>query len=448
VFIRRDLRKTAIGFGLIGIITGSIWIVSIAEASPFVVDVHGTRTVTPSSLPGEPTTEGTPILVTPPVPVEVDPHSNCLMCHSNPDFIGVFEDRSEFSLYVSEDHYARSVHGQKGLQCIACHPNITGYPHSNDEQVNCRGCHDEQGGNMQTNFVAMNVRLPYANKRALSLPINEYCRPCHETQFDSTIDSAHVKVLNGGNLQAPVCIDCHGSHDISSPNEPRTRISQTCSSCHEAVYSSYQSSIHGAGLELESNPDVPTCIDCHGVHSVRGPRDPSFRGDSIAICGRCHADEALMEKYGVSTEVFNSYLEDFHGRTVNLFREKGGLSSNKAVCFDCHGVHNIRAVDDPLSSVYPDNLQATCQQCHEEASIRFPQAWLSHYNPSWEKAPVLYGVNIAYKFLIVGTLGGFLLYIGLDARKRWSDRKQQQTRLKAIAQEDLDEYDFEKGSRQ
>lgn len=160
------------------------------------------------------------------------------------------------------------------------------------------------------------------------------------------------------------------------------------------------------------------------------------------ICGKCHGNKALMGKYGISTNVFNTYLDDFHGRTVNLFREKGGISSNKAVCFDCHGVHNIRSVNDPLSSVYPDNLQKTCQQCHQEASIRFPQAWLSHYTPSWKKTPALFAVDVAYKFLIPGTLGGFFLYIGLDARKRWSEKKKHHARLNAIAEEELDDEDY------
>ncbi|MEW6401400.1 MAG: cytochrome c3 family protein [Chloroflexota bacterium] len=406
-----------------------------------------TMTITaPPSTPVGPTSAPEPV-ASPPVPAGAEPKHNCLMCHSNPQFVGILENGQEVSLFVDKDHYGASVHGKKGLECVACHTNITAYPHGEVEQVTCLECHPAEGGNMQTKFATMRVKLPYADNRALGLPINEFCRPCHEKEFDSTTDSAHVKVLNSGNTEAPVCIDCHGSHDITPPDEPRSRISQTCAVCHEAVYSSYRGSVHGAALEQESNPDVPTCIDCHGVHSVRGPRDPSFRGDSIVICGRCHNDKELMEKYHISTDVFNSYLNDFHGRTVNLFREKGGLSSNKAVCFDCHGIHNIRPADDPLSSVYPDNLQQTCQQCHEEASIRFPQAWLSHYSPSWEQTPVLYAVNVVYQTLIPATLGGFMLYIGLDARKRWTDKRRYHARIKALVDEELDEDGFENDTK-
>jgi hypothetical protein len=70
-----------------------------------------------------------------------------------------------------------------------------------------------------------------------------------------------------------------------------------------------------------------------------------------------------------------------------------------------------------------DNLQHTCAQCHENADIRFPQAWLSHYIPSLEQTPILYVVNIFYPILIIGTIGGMMAYIGLDFRKRLSEKR-------------------------
>ena len=53
-----------------------------------------------------------------------------------------------------------------------------------------------------------------------------------------------------------------------------------------------------------------------------------------------------MQKYGISTEVFNTYVADFHGTTVTLFeRQHPDQPTNKAVCTDCHGVHDIQARD-------------------------------------------------------------------------------------------------------
>ena len=369
-----------------------------------------------------------------------EPNANCLMCHSNPDFKGSAQNGDLISLFVPSGEYQQSVHGQAGLECVACHISISQYPHHEQQQINCLECHDQNGGKPNS-FATIRVQLLYPDKRSMILKINEACRTCHVKEFEVAGDSAHVKVLNSGNTEAPVCVDCHGGHEISDPANPRPKISHTCSKCHQSVYSSFRSSVHGAALEAESNPDVPTCINCHGVHSVRGPRDPHFRNDSIATCGGCHSNKALMAKYGISTAVFDTYLNDFHGRTVDLFRrQEASISSNKAVCFDCHGIHNIRRPEDPLSSVYPANLQHTCQQCHKDATIRFPQAWLSHYLPTWTDMPVLFSVNLFYRLLISLTIGSFVLYIVLDMRKRWLDKRL--VVLQALAEEKLDEYDF------
>jgi hypothetical protein len=150
-----------------------------------------------------------------------------------------------------------------------------------------------------------------------------------------------------------------------------------------------------------------------------------------------------MDKYGIATDVFETYLDDFHGRTVNLFRVRSDATqSHKAVCFDCHGIHNIRPVHDSLSTVYPTNLQHTCQQCHEDASIRFPDAWLSHYLPTLEHTPALVVINWAYRILIPLVIGGFLVYIGLDINRRWLDKRRAKQRVRALAEKELEGYDF------
>ncbi len=349
--------------------------------------------------------------------------SNCHMCHSDPDLVGKLGDGELIDLYVDPAVYYPSVHGLAGLECLACHADQRAYPHQNS-QISCSDCHVGDPSEGAARMVALQVDLPYPNRRALTLEANETCRLCHDDKFEEAKDSAHARVLAGGNPDAPVCVDCHGSHDITPPDQPRSRISSTCATCHRAVYTTYRSSVHGEALIGEGNPDVPTCVDCHGVHSVRGPRDPSFRNDSIAICGGCHADEERMSKYDISTQVFQTYLNDFHGRSVDLFRRQSpNRPSTEAVCFDCHGIHNIRRPDDPLSTVYPSNLQHTCQQCHPDANITFPQAWLSHYTPTWQNNPVLYAVTTFYRIMIPLVIGGFLAYIALDGARRLMERR-------------------------
>ena len=57
------------------------------------------------------------------------------------------------------------------------------------------------------------------------------------------------------------------------------------------------------------------------------------------------------------------------------------------------------------------NLQRTCQKCHAGANPNFPGAWLSHYEPSPGKAPMVYGVKLAYAVLIPFMIGGLGLQI-------------------------------------
>jgi hypothetical protein len=57
------------------------------------------------------------------------------------------------------------------------------------------------------------------------------------------------------------------------------------------------------------------------------------------------------------------------------------------------------------------NVASTCRQCHAEAGVQFPDAWLSHYEPDWSTAPVLMGVRAFYAVLIPFMIGGMLLQI-------------------------------------
>lgn len=363
---------------------------------------------------------------------------SCLMCHGHKQLQGVAKNLDAIELSITLADFQDSVHNKAGLGCTSCHASMITYPHRENKQVTCTECHGEDVSQINIdNLMPVSVQLPYDSKRAMVIKLNDACRTCHEQQFAVATDSAHMRVLDSGNLEAPLCVDCHGSHNVQPPDQPRSKIAKTCSTCHASVYSSYESSVHGQALS-EGNQDVPTCVDCHGVHSVRGPRDTAFRNDSIVMCGNCHGNKELMKKYNISSEVFNTYVDDFHGRTVNLFREQNqGISSTKAVCFDCHGIHNIRKPSDPLSSVNPANLMKTCQQCHEDANERFSGAWLGHYAPTMESMPVLFGVNLFYKLVIPGTLGFFAVYIALDARKRWAEKRE--LVIKALEEEEDDD---------
>jgi uncharacterized membrane protein len=113
--------------------------------------------------------------------------------------------------------------------------------------------------------------------------------------------------------------------------------------------------------------------------------------------------------------VLSSYLSDFHGSTTTLEKANGDVKKRTlvAVCTDCHGVHDIMGTKDPHSRVMQANLVKTCRECHKDATDEFPAAWLSHYEPTFAKAPLVYLVNLFYAVLIPFMIAGIVLQIAL-----------------------------------
>jgi predicted CXXCH cytochrome family protein len=254
--------------------------------------------------------------------------------------------------------------------------------------------------------------VKYKDQDAFKASFKDACRSCHFGNYAKYLDSVHYRLLTTENAPAPGCIDCHDSHAITPPGKPRTRISDTCAGCHSDIQETYLKSVHGQGLAGANGADVPVCTDCHRSHDIENPKEAAFLLRTPQLCGSCHADKKRMEKYGLSTNVLATYLQDFHGMTASLSKDTTkGEARVTAVCVDCHGVHDIARVKDPSSKVLKANLVKTCQKCHKDASDNFPTAWLSHFEPSWQKAPLVYLMKRFYTVFIPFVIGGLCLQI-------------------------------------
>jgi len=327
---------------------------------------------------------------------QAGPNDLCLNCHETPDTFIKLKSAERLNLFVDSYMYNTSVHGAQGTTCVQCHTNISGYPHPD---------------------------LEAATQREFTVQQNQACGECHADNYQSTLDSVHQAARDEGNLNAAVCTDCHGAHDVAASSIPRSNVPQLCGTCHSQIFELYKISVHGGDLLDEGNPDVPTCTDCHGIHEIRGPLLDEFHLFSPLICANCHTDKSITEKYDLNPFVYETYLSDFHGTTVTLFEKVSpDQQTNKPVCIDCHGVHDIRRTDDPKSTVIQENLISTCQRCHPNAAGDFPSAWLGHYSPSWEKTPVVSGVNLFYKIVIPVTVFGMLMFIIPDGFRRIKKR--------------------------
>lgn len=316
-------------------------------------------------------------------------NSYCLLCHSRENFVLELEGGGQLDLHVPEDALASSVHNDLG--CIDCHGEDA-FPH---------------------------VGEPPADERLYTIASTDKCTACHEEQGEKLVDGVHARGLANGNLRAAVCTDCHGDHDVQPIEDHPQLAAQTCGTCHTTVFAEYEESVHGEALLVDNDTNAPTCIDCHGVHGIDQPTTAQARNRSPELCAECHADEDLMEQYDISTNVFDSYLSDFHGTTVAMFEQADpNVATNKAVCYDCHGVHNITPADDSKSQVAKENLLSTCQQCHPDASTDFPDAWVGHFEPTAEDNPLIFGVNWFYRLLIPTILGGFAVLVASDIFSR------------------------------
>ena len=349
----------------------------------------------------------TPVEAAPPSQGDPPTNETCLACHQQEGMTAQIGGEP-VPIMIDPEVFEASVHGSENVACVDCHTNITGFPHP---------------------------QVIAASRRDFSLQLYPTCQQCHVEQYAKTLDSVHQRAFAAGNKDAAVCTDCHNPHTqirLTDENtgqllaNARVAIPQTCAKCHSTIYETYRQSVHGAALTEEGNQDVPTCIDCHGVHNIGDPTTNSFRNSTPYLCAKCHTDEARMQKYGISTNVLNTYVADFHGTTVKMFEENyPDQPTNKPVCTDCHGVHDILRPDDANAGIaFKKNLLAKCQQCHPNATTAsFTDAWLSHYEPSPQVFPLVFFVNLFYKIFIPAVLGGMILFVLTDIYRRFIARR-------------------------
>jgi len=211
------------------------------------------------------------------------------------------------------------------------------------------------------------------------------CLVCHgKTDLRSSKDGRSLFVEYGEILQSRHanvhCSQCH-----SEVNASHTRPCETiknkvnCSSCHAEIGQNYQMSVHGS-LAAKGDPNAPICVECHGTHGVMGkedPASPTFPTKVPELCARCHREgEKAANRYkGDQRDIIRHYTQSIHGKGLL----KSGLVVT-AMCTDCHTAHLTLPSKDPNSSVNDVNIAKTCAKCHRGIYEQFVTS--IHVKPS------------------------------------------------------------------
>ena len=225
-----------------------------------------------------------------------------------------------------------SVH-YDAVECYECHTDIKDEDHEDQriKNVNCMACHDEEA-------VSMTEDIHHRLKAEVKDP--------------------------------PTCKFCHGTHNISSPDNVKDKFSTYCSKCHDGHRLNYTYAYHSPVVRNEECLDCHddeeeyreqlshskhyelNCADCHNyiAHNIDEHQD-TLSVIHRADCFVCHND------------VNQEHSESIHGLSLLAGHDEA------AKCWDCHNNHNVVAVADTSSPVNLKNIQFTCGKCHDDVVL-------------------------------------------------------------------------------
>ena len=381
-------------------------------------------------------------------------NADCFACHSDEQLVTTDSAGKTVSLYVDEAQFAASIHAKH--LCTSCHSDITEVPHPDNftaKPVSCAQCHrveteiyrnSDHGQAIHqgvpeaasckdchgSNHYLLNYRDPKSPVFRANIP--QTCARCHANtaemeKFDlrqrspivSYEKSVHgIALLEKKEMNAAVCTDCHGSHDLHKSTNPVSKLNWqhvpgTCGKCHENVEQTYIRSVHGGAVKRGVR-DAPVCTDCHGEHTIAAVKLATSRVAPANIpetCGQCHTAQRIVTQYKLPPNVFTTYVQSFHGLAMQ------GGKVTAASCASCHGVHDILPSSDQRSTINPKNLPQTCGKCHPGIGTRLGKEFFRIHAPPGAAEGKPWLVNLMtriYIVLIVATIGGMAIFNFLD----------------------------------
>ena len=213
-------------------------------------------------------------------------NANCLDCHGEAHAVHKVDDRGSLVSPFNQVDTCGECHSEPEGLIDGFIDSVHGRGLLRSGLISAPSCSDCHGDHRI--FAIDNERAPTSHKNS-----PEMCGDCHVGVLDTWLsENKHGEIWQAGNMDGPVCTDCHSSHDIKDPNIGNNRLmmSGECGDCHGELYNSYEWNFHGkfTSLGLEA---AATCSDCHTPHKNLPADDPrsSIHPDNLAeTCGACH----------------------------------------------------------------------------------------------------------------------------------------------------------------
>jgi hypothetical protein len=219
------------------------------------------------------------------------------------------------------------------------------------------------------------------------------CIKCHLEAGDEVARPVLLLKKSIHKEKEVACHDCHGGDPAAEDQDEAMsedkgfrgvpsyeEIPEFCARCHSdqekmKFYNlrtdqlkKYKTSQHGKLLYEKGDPNVATCVSCHGVHDIRSKNDPRstvFKTNIPETCSRCHSDPQRMAPYGIPTDQYEQYKKSVHGERLLVKKD-----FRAPECAHCHGIHAA----SPPGFTEITNL---CGYCHSKIAKYFKES--PHY---------------------------------------------------------------------
>ena len=420
--------------------------------------------------------------------------NTCAKCHAEIELVhrkvikGALWEKEANILPACVDchqpHKARKVFYDQGMadqDCLDCHSrkNIKASIDGRSLFVDYSGLKDSRHTNISCSQCHSQVS-PSHVRPCDSIVQKVDCTSCHAEVGEEYQLSTHGKLKAKNDLNAPVCSECHGTHDVLGKTNPLSsifpiNIPALCAKCHREgesaavrykgtevdIVKNYTESIHGKGLMKSGLTVTATCTGCHTAHrelphsdslsSVNPANIPSTCGNchhgiqeqfeksihstkitqtdkELPTCEDCHTAHKIIR---ADSEGFKLKIMDQCGRCHQAIAETyfdtyhGKVSqlgyTKTAKCYDCHGAHDIMPVENPVSHLNRKNIVETCKKCHTNANKQFAGYFThaTHHDP--EKYPWLFWTFWGMTGLLIFTfvIAGIHTLLWLPRSLQW-----------------------------